>query len=78
MTAKTAAATFDVAAVRAEFPALQQLVHGKPLVYLDNAATTQKPRWSSPRVIPNPRPLDAPVTIATCCWTAFVLIAFVS
>ena len=26
------------------FPALQQQVHGKPLVYLDNAATTQKPR----------------------------------
>ena len=34
---------FDVAAIRAEFPALQQQVHGKPLVYLDNAATTQKP-----------------------------------
>ena len=38
------AAPFDVAAVRADFPALQQTVHGKPLVYLDNAATTQKPR----------------------------------
>jgi cysteine desulfurase/selenocysteine lyase len=38
------AASFDVAAIRAEFPALQQQVHGKPLVYLDNAATTQKPR----------------------------------
>ena len=35
---------FDVAAVRADFPALQQQVHGKPLVYLDNAATTQKPK----------------------------------
>jgi cysteine desulfurase/selenocysteine lyase len=34
---------FDVAAVRARFPALGQLVHGRPLVYLDNAATTQKP-----------------------------------
>jgi cysteine desulfurase/selenocysteine lyase len=34
---------FDVARVRAEFPALAQQVHGKPLVYLDNAATTQKP-----------------------------------
>ncbi|MBA3948316.1 MAG: cysteine desulfurase [Acidobacteria bacterium] len=34
----------DVARIRAEFPALQQSVHGKPLVYLDNAATTQKPR----------------------------------
>ena len=38
------AAAFDVAAVRAEFPALQQSVHGHPLAYLDNAATTQKPR----------------------------------
>lgn len=38
------AATLDVAAIRAEFPALQQSVHGHPLVYLDNAATTQKPR----------------------------------
>jgi cysteine desulfurase/selenocysteine lyase len=37
-------APFDAAAVRAEFPALDQLVHGRPLVYLDNAATTQKPR----------------------------------
>ena len=35
---------FDVAAIRADFPALAQLVHGRPLVYLDNAATTQKPR----------------------------------
>ena len=39
-----ATAAFDVAAIRAEFPALHQSVHGKPLVYLDNAATTQKPR----------------------------------
>ncbi len=30
--------------VRAEFPILDQQVHGRPLVYLDNAATTQKPR----------------------------------
>ncbi len=34
---------FDVAARRAEFPLLTQSVHGQPLVYLDNAATTQKP-----------------------------------
>ncbi len=34
----------DAARLRAEFPALAQQVHGKPLVYLDNAATTQKPR----------------------------------
>ena len=36
--------TLDVGAVRSEFPALAQTVHGKPLVYLDNAATSQKPR----------------------------------
>jgi cysteine desulfurase/selenocysteine lyase len=30
--------------VRADFPTLHQQVHGKPLVYLDNAATSQKPR----------------------------------
>ena len=36
--------TLDVAAIRADFPALDQLVHGRPLVYLDNAATAQKPR----------------------------------
>lgn len=35
---------FDVEKVRADFPILQQRVNGKPLVYLDNAATSQKPR----------------------------------
>lgn len=34
----------DVARVRADFPALHQQVNGRPLVYLDNAATTQKPQ----------------------------------
>ncbi|HXH24296.1 MAG TPA: aminotransferase class V-fold PLP-dependent enzyme, partial [Vicinamibacterales bacterium] len=34
----------DVAAVREEFPLLRRRVHGRPLVYLDNAATTQKPQ----------------------------------
>jgi cysteine desulfurase/selenocysteine lyase len=34
---------FDVASVRADFPILRQEVNGHPLVYLDNAATTQKP-----------------------------------
>jgi cysteine desulfurase/selenocysteine lyase len=34
----------DVAAVRRDFPALDQKVHGKPLVWFDNAATTQKPQ----------------------------------
>jgi cysteine desulfurase/selenocysteine lyase len=35
---------FDIERVRADFPILQQEVHGHPLVYLDNAATSQKPR----------------------------------
>ncbi len=35
---------FDIDAIRADFPILQQQVKGKPLVYLDNAATTQKPQ----------------------------------
>lgn len=34
---------FDPAVIRLDFPILQQQVNGKPLVYLDNAATTQKP-----------------------------------
>ncbi len=42
--APVARTSFDVAAIRAQFPALHQQVHGKPLVYLDNAATTQKPQ----------------------------------
>jgi cysteine desulfurase / selenocysteine lyase len=35
---------FDVQEIRAQFPILQREVKGKPLVYLDNAATTQKPQ----------------------------------
>lgn len=35
---------FDVQAVRTQFPILHRTVYGKPLVYLDNAATTQKPQ----------------------------------
>src|SRR3954463_14178843 len=35
---------YDVEALRAEFPILSQQVYGKPLVYLDNAASAQKPR----------------------------------
>jgi len=38
------ATAFDVSKVRADFPILSRKVRGKPLVYLDNAATTQKPR----------------------------------
>jgi len=35
---------FDVEKIRADFPVLKQTVHGKPLVYLDSAATAQKPK----------------------------------
>lgn len=35
---------YDLAAIRAQFPALHQDVHGKPLVWLDTAATSQKPQ----------------------------------
>jgi cysteine desulfurase/selenocysteine lyase len=42
--AKPRIAAFDVQRVRADFPILKQKVHGKPLVYLDNAASAQKPR----------------------------------
>jgi cysteine desulfurase/selenocysteine lyase len=41
----------DVTAVRADFPVLDTIVHGKPLAYLDNAATTQKPRAVLDRVL---------------------------
>ncbi len=37
-------AVFDVYRIRPDFPLLQRQVHGHPLVYLDNAATTQKPQ----------------------------------
>ena len=36
--------TLDIEKIRADFPILSATVNGKPLVYLDNAATTQKPR----------------------------------
>ncbi len=35
---------FEINKIRQDFPALEQKVYGKPLVYLDNAATTQKPK----------------------------------
>ncbi len=43
VTPKESSTIFDVERIRKDFPALQQSVHGKPLVYLDNAATSQKP-----------------------------------
>jgi len=43
-TTSSPAPVLDVAKVRGDFPILAQNVNGKPLVYLDNAATSQKPR----------------------------------
>lgn len=40
----TLSRAFDVEAIRNDFPILKQTVNGKPLVYLDNAATSQKPQ----------------------------------
>ncbi len=36
--------SYDVEKIRSDFPILKELIHGKPLCYLDNAATTQKPQ----------------------------------
>ena len=43
-TMRACSAGFDVERVRQDFPILRQQVHGKPLVYLDSAATSQKPQ----------------------------------
>jgi cysteine desulfurase/selenocysteine lyase len=50
MTRSAPVARFDVHAVRQDFPILRQKVHGRPLAYLDNAATTQKPQVVLDRV----------------------------
>ena len=42
--AEVLAPAYDLDRVRADFPILSREVHGHPLVYLDNAASTQKPR----------------------------------
>lgn len=49
--------SLDIAALRQQFPILQRQVDGKPLVYLDNAATTQKPQAV----------LDAIISFYTTC-----------
>ena len=44
VTATRSAPALDVAAIRRDFPILHQTVNGKPLVYLDNAASSQRPK----------------------------------
>ncbi|MEE2524834.1 cysteine desulfurase [Hyphobacterium sp. HN65] len=43
MTAHTPITALDIAAIRSEFPILKREINGRPLVYLDNAASAQKP-----------------------------------
>ncbi len=43
-TSPLSGAHLDIQRIREDFPILKQRIHGKPLVYLDNAATTQKPQ----------------------------------
>ncbi|MUM17970.1 SufS family cysteine desulfurase [Mycobacterium sp. CBMA271] len=45
------ARAFDVAAIRADFPILTETVNGKPLIWFDNAATTQKPQSVIDRLV---------------------------
>ncbi len=47
----TRAPSFDVDAVRTDFPILGERVNGQPLVWMDNAATTQKPRSVISRIV---------------------------
>ncbi len=49
--ASSPTAILDVATIRRDFPILQRRLHGKPLVYLDNAATTQKPQAVIDRLV---------------------------
>lgn len=44
---------FDIEKIRADFPILQRKIYDKPLVYLDNAATTQKPRCVVEKICEN-------------------------
>jgi cysteine desulfurase/selenocysteine lyase len=44
VTATRGAAAFDISAIRRDFPILHQSINGKPLVYLDNAASSQRPK----------------------------------
>ena len=44
MTAVKEMSSFDVSKIRADFPVLSQTVNGKPLVYLDNGASSQVPQ----------------------------------
>jgi cysteine desulfurase / selenocysteine lyase len=44
MAVQASTPTLDARAIRADFPIFEQLIHGKPLAFLDSAASSQKPR----------------------------------
>ena len=48
---RSAVTPLDVARIRGDFPVLSRTVHGKPLVYLDNAASSQMPRQVIDRLV---------------------------
>src|SRR6058998_245125 len=50
-TVSLSATALDVTSIRRDFPILGTQVHGKPLIYLDNAATTQKPQVVLDRLV---------------------------
>jgi hypothetical protein len=56
---------YDVEAIRADFPILSREVYGKPLVYLDNGASAQKPRQVIDAVS-TPMRMNTPMCIGGC------------
>ena len=58
--------TYDVERIREDFPILAMQVYGKPLVYLDNAASAQKPQAVLDRHRSTPTPRNTPTCIAGC------------
>ena len=54
------------AAVRREFPVLARMVHGKPLCYLDNGASAQRPRGGDRRRSTTTSGIITPTSIAAC------------
>ena len=61
--------TLDVARIRKDFPILERKVHGKQLVYLDNAATSQKPKQVIDELMPTIR---LPVSHSSWTWSALL------
>ena len=56
----------DFAALREDFPILHQQVHGKPLAYLDNAASAQRPRQVIDAVDTTTKSTITPTSTAAC------------